>query len=337
MRFGISLFGHHPLAKSPAENFQSILTLARAAAENGFELFSAGHHYMVRSFQKFQPLPAMARVSAEVNDQVFLNILDLLPLNHPIRLAEQLATLDAMTNGRVVFTAVLGYSDHEFKNFGIPKKQRLGRYIEAIDIIKRLWTEDDVTFHGEYYSLDHVTINPKPVQDPHPPIWVTADADKGVARAARIGDAWLMSNHTLVDTLEKQLEIFEANRPPNFQYSSTVDIRRPLMRILSVAETKQQAIDEARPAIEATWKKYYEEFNQAAEMDDPNDFTQDFDSLWRGRFLIGTPEECVRQIEGYQKRLAVDLLIVSIGGPLERKVRNIEFFGQEVVPHFKKS
>ena len=333
MKFGISLFGHHPLDVHPAENFRATLTLARAAAENGFHVLSAGHHYLMRGFQKFQTMPAMARIAAEAPG-LHINLLDLVPLNHPVRLEEQLSTLDAITDGRLIFTAVLGYSDAEFINFGIPKSQRLERYRESLAIIKRLWTEDDVTFEGKYYRLENATINPKPVQKPRPPIWVTADATPGVIRAAEDGDVWLMSNHTRVDDLRAQLDVCEKHFQSQENAGADIGIDRPLMRILSVAPTQSKAIDIARPALEATWKKFYSELGQASEMDNPEDFTQEFDDLWKNRFLIGTPEMVIAEIERYSEELKADLLMVSIGGPLETKLAALELFGGEVIPHF---
>jgi alkanesulfonate monooxygenase SsuD/methylene tetrahydromethanopterin reductase-like flavin-dependent oxidoreductase (luciferase family) len=333
MRFGISLFGHHPLNVHPADNFRSTVTLARCAVENGFHLLSAGHHYMMRNFQKFQTMPAMARLAAEAPG-LHINLLELVPLNHPVRIAEQLCTLDAITDGKVVFTAALGYSDKEFASFGIPKRERLGRFIESLQVIKRLWTEDDVTFHGKYYQLENAIINPKPVQKPRPPIWVTADATKGVIRAAENGDVWLMSNHTTVSDLRQQLDVYEQHFKPADSPGADIGVRRPLMRILSLAPTKQQALNQARPDLEATWKQFYGELGQAAEMDDPDDFNQDFDSLWKNRFLIGTPDEVTADIEHCVKILNADLLMVSISGPLETKLRTLNLFGKEVMPHF---
>jgi len=333
LKFGISLFGHHPLNVHPAENFRGTLALARAAAENGFHLLSAGHHFLMRNFQKFQTMPAMARVAAEAPG-LHINLLELVPLNHPIRLAEQLATLDAITDGKLVFTAVLGYSDKEFANFGIEKNQRLGRYRESLQIIKQLWTEDDVSYDGKHYQVQGATINPKPVQKPRPPIWVTADATPGVIRAAEDGDVWLMSNHTRVDDLKEQLSVYEEHYREPACSGADIGVHRPLMRILSLAPTLPQALEQARPALESTWKQFYGELGQAAEMDDPQDFTQEFDDLWRNRFLIGTPQSVITEIERYQRELKADLLMVSIGGPLETKLSVIELFGREVMPHF---
>src|SRR5262245_9010584 len=110
MKFGLTLFGTHPLARSSPENFRDVVTLAAAAERLGFDMIYAGQHYLVRHFQKFQPIPALSRVSAHTG-AMYVNVTDLVPLNHPVRLAEELASMDAMTGGRVVLTAALGYAE----------------------------------------------------------------------------------------------------------------------------------------------------------------------------------------------------------------------------------
>ncbi len=335
MKFGISLFGHHDRDASSVENFESVLELARTAREANFDLVSAGQHYLVEHFQKFQTVPAMARISAETGDML-VNLLNLVPLNHPVRLAEEIATLDAMTNGRMVFTPLLGYSQHEFDAFGIDKKTRRGRLLESIELIKLLWSEDNVTYEGKYYQVHNVTINPKPVQKPRPAIWMPADATAGIIRAAQTGDAWLISNHGRIEEVKEQLEVYWEHRKGIKQGGNNHGITVPMMRVAHIAETQEEALRVGRPHIEDTWKKFYGQFGQADEMDDPSDFTQEFDDLWKDRFLFTTPEGCIQEIERYQAELGVDFLMISFAGSREEKVRSLELMGREVVPHFKK-
>jgi alkanesulfonate monooxygenase SsuD/methylene tetrahydromethanopterin reductase-like flavin-dependent oxidoreductase (luciferase family) len=334
MKFGVSLFGHHSLDRSSIENFESVLALARTARDANFDLVSAGQHYLVEHFQKFQPKLALARASAETGDML-INILDLVPLNHPVRLAEELATLDAMTGGRVVFTPLLGYSQHEFDAFGISKKTRRGRLLESVELIKRLWAEDNVTFEGKYYQVHNATINPKPVQKPRPAIWMPADSTKGIIRAAETGDAWLISNHGRIAEVKEQLEVYWEHRKGREPESNNHGITLPMMRVACIAETQEEALRIGRPHIEDTWRRFYGQFGQADEMDDPEDFTQEFDDLWKDRFLFTTPEGCIQEIERYQRELGIDFLMISLAGSREEKLRSLELIGREVVPHFK--
>jgi alkanesulfonate monooxygenase SsuD/methylene tetrahydromethanopterin reductase-like flavin-dependent oxidoreductase (luciferase family) len=334
MKFTLTLFGTHPLAKSSPENFKAIETLARAARDNGFDMVWAGQHYLVKNFQKFQPIPALARITAVTGD-LYVNVTDLIPLNHPVRLAEELASMDAMTGGRIVLTAALGYADHEFASFGVAKNERLARFLEAIEVIKRLWTQDEVTFEGRFFKLAGVTMNPKPVQKPRPPIWMTADNSKGVIRTAQHGDVWLMSSHNRIAELKELIAVYEehrAGRPKDF---NDIGISRPLMRVTFIAPTLKEAVDEARPYIEKFWRDYYGAMNQAREMDSPDDFAQPFEELWQDRFLLADPSRCVEEVSRYREELGIDCLHFNLSGALEQQLRSLQLLSSKVFPRFR--
>jgi len=334
MKFTLTLFGTHPLNKPSPENFGAIETLAKAARDSGFDMVWAGQHYLVTHFQKFQPIPALSRVSAYTGT-MYLNITDLIPLNHPVRLAEELASMDAMTGGRMVLTAALGYADHEFASFGVPKSERLARFLEAVEVIKRLWTEDNVTFKGRFFTLDGVTMNPKPVQKPRPPIWMTADNSKGVIRTARHGDVWLMSSHSRIAELKELIALYEEHRGDRRQDFHDIGINRPLMRVTFIAPTLKEAIDEARPHIEKFWRDYYGTMNQASEMNSTDDFSQPFEKLWQDRFLLADPSRCVEEIARYREELGVDCLHFNLSGALEQQLRSIKLLSTKVFPRFR--
>lgn len=335
MKFGVSLFGHYPKNLPSPENFDTFLRMGRQARDSGFDLVHAGHHFMVRDFQKFQVIPALARVSAELSENMLMSVLDLATLNNPIRIAEEIATMDAMTNGRIVFTPALGYVDHDFQTFNVPKKQRRSRYLEIIDIVKRLWTEDNVNYDGKYFQLHDVTINPKPVQTPRPPIWQPADAMAGVIRAAEYGDVWLISNHGRLEEVKEQLDAYREHYRDPGPFNDH-GIRLPMMRICSLGDTFDDAMKVGRPYVEATWKSFYGQFGQAAEMDNPDDFTQDFDTLWKDRFVFGTPDDAIAMFERFERELGVDLFLLSMPGSAEEKIRSIKMMGDHVIPHFKR-
>ena len=152
-----------------------------------------------------QPLPVLARVAAEIGEMTLGTGIMLLALQHPVDVAESLATLDVICGGRLVFGVGLGYRDVEFDAFGIPRGRRLSRFLEALDVVRLLWTEDSVTFHGEHFHLEDVGLTMKPRQKPRPPIVVAASNDKMVRRVARIGDAWAIAGHATLATLERLL------------------------------------------------------------------------------------------------------------------------------------
>jgi probable F420-dependent oxidoreductase len=108
----------------------------------------------------------------------------------PVLLAKQLATLDFLSGGRLIFGAGAGWMKEEFDALNVPIANHGPRMAEYLEVIHRCWTEDDPSFDGRYYKLGDVGVYPKPVQKPHPPIWVGGMADGALRRVARYGDAW---------------------------------------------------------------------------------------------------------------------------------------------------
>ena len=108
----------------------------------------------------------------------------------PVVLAKQLATLDFLSGGRLIFGAGAGWMKEEFQALNVPIANHGPRMAEYLEVIRRCWTEDDPSFDGRYYKLGDVGFYPKPVQKPHPPIWVGGFADGALRRVARYGDAW---------------------------------------------------------------------------------------------------------------------------------------------------
>jgi len=113
-----------------------------------------------------------------------------LPIYHPIHIAHQAATLDYLSDGRAIIGVGLGRYD-EYPPFQIPGERRVRRFVESIELMKALWTRDDVQFRGEIFQLDGGALGTKPVQQPHPPIWVGGHHTDAIRRAARIADGWM--------------------------------------------------------------------------------------------------------------------------------------------------
>ncbi|HKJ24503.1 MAG TPA: LLM class flavin-dependent oxidoreductase [Myxococcota bacterium] len=114
-----------------------------------------------------------------------------LPLHHPLRVAEDAATLDGLSGGRFELGVGLGEHAEGFDGFGIPVRDRAGRFEEALDLVRRAWTEETVGGSGGHFEIAEVSVHPRPVQRPHPPLWIAGGADAAVRRAARLGTGLL--------------------------------------------------------------------------------------------------------------------------------------------------
>jgi len=132
-----------------------------------------------------------------------------LPLHHPIHVAHQVATLDYLNNGRAILGAGLG-RDHHYTQFQVPLERRVRRFRESVELIKALWTESKVSYHGSIFQLDDATMSPKPVQKPHPPIWFGGAHPDALRRAATIADGWMGSGGSSLAAFSRSVSILKA-------------------------------------------------------------------------------------------------------------------------------
>src|SRR5437773_7064110 len=153
MKFGIGLSVQHLPEDSQAARFQEHVEQVRLARAVGFTSVWASQHYLSDPFTYFQPIPTLARVAAEARGLTLGTGCLLLPLHHPVEIAEQLATLDVITGGRFVFGVGLGYRDVETRAMEHDPKARVGRLVEGLEVIERLWYGEPVTCEGMRFRV----------------------------------------------------------------------------------------------------------------------------------------------------------------------------------------
>ncbi|NHN60957.1 MULTISPECIES: LLM class flavin-dependent oxidoreductase [Halorussus] len=181
MKFGLYLNPQGDPDRTPTELRDGLLELARTADEVGFDHLSAGQHYL-SDFTQLQLVPFLSRVAGEVSGMELATGVVLLPFRHPVDIAERVATLDALHDGPTAFGVGAGYRDEEFDAFGVPKRERVPRLVEGLELVDRLLTETNVSYEGEYYAVEDATIPVRP--DGGLRTWMAANANPAVERAA---------------------------------------------------------------------------------------------------------------------------------------------------------
>jgi alkanesulfonate monooxygenase SsuD/methylene tetrahydromethanopterin reductase-like flavin-dependent oxidoreductase (luciferase family) len=333
VKFGLGLSVQHLPDDSQAARFQEHVAQVRLARAVGFASVWASQHYLSDPFTYFQPIPTLARIAADAEGMTLGTGCLLLPLHHPVEIAEQLATLDVITGGRFVFGVGLGYRDVENEAMGLHPKQRVSRLVEGLEVIERLWNGEPVSYDGEHFRLRDVRISMRPLQRPRPPIWLAANADAGVRRAARLGDAWLMNPHATLPTLERQLALFrdtrrQLGRPPGAD--------TPLIKECYVAPTSSTAVAEAAAFLDAKYRAY-RRWEQDKALPAGESFAGSFDELARERFVIGDPARVADEIARYRDRLGVTAMIFRLQWPgmeQAKVLRSLRLLGEKVLPRF---
>jgi alkanesulfonate monooxygenase SsuD/methylene tetrahydromethanopterin reductase-like flavin-dependent oxidoreductase (luciferase family) len=336
MKFGLIISKQHPPGDSMVERFREHIEQVRAARAAGFDLIVMGQHYLSTPFQEVQTLPSLARLAAEAGRMRIGATVLLLPLLNPVDVAEQVATLDVITEGRFVFGAGLGYRDQEYEAFGVQGKERVPRFLECLQVIKRLWTEEEVTHHGRFFHLTKARLALKPVQKPHPPVWFAANNDRAVERSALLADAWVINPHAKLHILRHQVALY---RKTLEQAGKPFPAELPIIKELYVAPDRRTALQECRPFLEAKYKAYGA-WGQDKALPEGDHFDMTFDELVQDRFVIGDPEDVVRELRRYVEALGVNSFIFRIQWPgmeQSKVLRTIRLLAERVMPALRAS
>ncbi len=285
--------------------------------ELGYEYFSAGEHFMRGSppgaTQAVLPLLAVAAGATE-KIRLLSSIL-LAPFYHPLVLAKLTTTLDIASGGRLTLgVGIGGEFPVEFEAAGLDVKQRGRRTNECLEVLIQLWTEDTVSFKGRHFHLENAAINPHPVQQPHPDIWVSGRRDAAMLRAVKYGNGWLpyfYDPQRYRDSVGKIQDIASGmdRDLSGFQWA--------FMPYISIYPTVEEA---ARVAAEELGGRYL--------------YGSGFIEIVHRYCLLGPVENCVARLKEYIDAGARHI-IFSVSCPREDRPRHLETIAKEIIPHFR--
>ena len=334
MKFGISLsaMAQQPVGTDMTRAFRDIVEYVRAARELGFHFVYQGQQYLTEPYQQIQTMPLLARLAADAEGMELVATL-LVQRHHPVDLAERVTAMDIISGGRFILSAALGFRPEEFSGLGVDLRHRVSRYLECLEVMKRLWTEEEVTFHGKHFRLEDARLLTKPTRKPHPDIWVAATSDAAVRRAVRLGYPWYPGASSSFSDIKLQREhvkeaAVEAGKsmPPDF----------PVMRDTYIHPDREVAFREARPFLEDQYATYAQ-WGQDKQHSSEETFAVPFEELAKGRFIIGTPEDCIEELERYRTlgMTHATLRMIWQGMELQKGIQILKLFSQRVMPHFR--
>lgn len=317
MKFGLSLcpeVGRYPETREQA----------RAAEALGYDSVWLPEHHLMAGYAP-SPMLGLAAV-ATVTERVQIGTdVAIVPFYNPVRLAEDSAMLSDMSDGRFILGVGLGYRKEEFAAFGVPFHERGRRMHESLAIIRRLLSEDSVSFSGEFTTLDEVTIYPRP---PHVPLYVGGWSAPALGRAAEFGDAWFPGPTADLEKLKACLDIYDEALAED----DRVRTELPIFREVWVATD-----DGSMAAGVDPMRSLYVDDYLAWEHDNVDDGGTDdpFKGLSQDRFIVGDPEEVTEEICRYRDELGVTHLVARMhfhGSDHRRVMEAMELFSDRVMP-----
>jgi len=212
MKFGLAIMNDFPPGVTAADRLPLLREQVRAASAAGIDSVWVLQHYL-GNMPTLQPVPLLSALAADAGSMFLGTNMFILPLRHPVGVAEEFATLDHITGGRAIAGFGLGYRENEFASFGVPMDERVSRYEESIALIRALWSGSPVTFQGRHFDVSDQRLSLVPVRPGGPPIWIGAGPHKtGARRAARLGDAWIIPPHSSPGRLRTLLSVYREER-----------------------------------------------------------------------------------------------------------------------------
>lgn len=308
MRFGLYISTQWPEGADISSEMENMLEQVRVARDNGFSSVWMGQHYLVAPMQMMQTMPLLARLAAEGQGMTFGTAVILLSMLNPAVVAEEAATLDWITQGNFVMGVGMGYRKEEFETLGVPFNQRVGRLEEGIEVMRRLWTEDRVDHDGKYFKIDGLGASLKPKQAGGPPIWLGGQVPAAVARAARLGDAWMAAPTDSFGRVARCVEMFRTARE---EAGKPMPESMPITRECCIRDTRAEALDVCRAALSEKYKAYAS-WGAAGKGENANKFADGFDDFMNNRFIVGDEAEATDEFLRYRDELGINTFILRM-------------------------
>jgi alkanesulfonate monooxygenase SsuD/methylene tetrahydromethanopterin reductase-like flavin-dependent oxidoreductase (luciferase family) len=309
--------------------------------ELGYDSLQTIEHHFQPDGHQPSPLLALAAAAA-VTERIRLatNIL-LVSLYNPVKLAEDVAVLDQLSGGRVTLGVAPGYVTGEFDGLMVPYAERFKRFEEALDILQLAWTQETFAYEGKHFRVPETRLSPRPLQDPHPPLWYGVSGPKLLRRAAQRRCVLSASPRHTEAELREHFAAYEAHGAE----VGFVAAERPIMRGVFVAPTREEAVAIAGPAATHLFRELYGKHSASGERALKNDrgelvaddATVDFETF-KGRYVVGTPDDAIEQIARLRDELGMTELscwmqLPGISG--EDALASARLFAREVIPAFR--
>ena len=303
------------------DNYWDVGEFAKYAESLGFDRIPTGEHVMDGNPPRptLLTIPAMAAAAGATRTLRVMTGIVIIPLYHPVMLAKLIASVDVISNGRLDFgIGISGQRDTvaEFEALDIPVNTRGRRTDEMLEIMKRLWTEESVTYKGRFFDFQNATLLPRPIQNPYPPIWVAGRSDAAMKRAALEGDGWYPYLFTVrrLKATNDRIRAIALDAGRNLE-----DFHWGLNQPTAISEDTDEAL---ALAIENVGQRYVTQERSA-------------EDLAKALCVTGTPKECIKAIEDRVDAGVRDFNMGFLANDSVKMFNQMDLFSRTVIPHFQ--
>jgi alkanesulfonate monooxygenase SsuD/methylene tetrahydromethanopterin reductase-like flavin-dependent oxidoreductase (luciferase family) len=333
---------------SEAEAFSQSFALVDAAEEWGLDaMWLAELHFAPDRSVLASPLILAAAIAQRTRRMKIGTAVQVLPLCHPLRLAEEAATVDQISDGRLIFGVGRSGFAHTYQAYGVPYDESRERFAETLEIVKRAWTEDRFSYRGKYFAYDKVALVPKPRQKPYPPIRIAATSTDTYAAIGALGHAIFIAAR--IGTLSEQAPLVrayrEAWRAAGHPGEGEVYLRVPVY----VAETEEQARREPEESIMHLFRSIGGQLEASANLSGARAIEQraergqrlqtvSYEEALRDKMIVGTPDQVAEKLQRLRQEIGLDGILAELNPgsliPHAQVMNALRLLCQEVMPRF---
>ncbi len=341
MDFGTFLLLQSPKARPSEEVFARGVRLAQTADELGFEsIWCAEHHFSTYGYLS-RPLMLATHIASQTKRIRVGSAVVVLPLHHPLIVAEEIATADLLSGGRLDVGLGRGYQTYEFERLGFTLGESRARFEEGVDILLKAFEGKPFSYDGKYYKFGETTVFPTPVQKPHPPIWVVGQSEESIVATARRGFNLISGGFGVpmerLRAFRQGLDAMDID--PAVKAKMRVSTQRPVYVTRDESELAA-IVEEARWNMRVTLslRQGLERVEKGHAIAVPFENEPDADDLLDRYFVMGTPERCIAKLHELREAMKIDHFNASFWFgdlPEDKVLRSMKLFAEEVMPAFK--
>lgn len=344
MKFGV-IISRKMIERSSSEPYGRLYSYLNEMEDIGYDMGWCGQHRFSSSTafggdtasEPAAPLIMLAALLARTRRMRMCTNIMLLPAHHPVEIAEQVNTLNEMSNNRFVLGAGIGYQRKEFETAGWDFKGRAKRLEECLEILRLAFAGGEFSYTGRHFSIPPCTVMPPPLAGGVTPLWIGAVSEPAMLRAGRLGDGWLISFAEHLMELRAKIGRYKGVAAEHGRPSTLC-----LMRDLHIAPTREAVDSNWLPNVIKVWQSY-DDLGSKADRDELSEQVMfggkavTLEEFAPNRALVGSPDDCIREMRRIRDLINPDYVFLTPTGVPDpaQQVRELRLFAKEVMPLFR--